>query len=161
MSEVNLERKLRNIVTEGKPKYITHKKEKYYISKPKIKEIQLKEEKEGGILPLIPLIIGGIAAAGSVAGGAAGIAKAVHDKKASDLEQKEKERHNKELEKIAKGGFMGIALALKTAIKGFTKMQKHLNDNDKRALKNTLYNLADHVKLEKQGDGLYLNPKFR
>ena len=38
-----------------------------------IENIQLQEEKNGGILPLISLIIGGIAAAGSVAGGTAGI----------------------------------------------------------------------------------------
>ena len=50
---------------------------------------QLEElkAKSGGILPLLallPLIFGGIAAAGGVAGGAAGIAKAVSDKKAAD-----------------------------------------------------------------------------
>jgi hypothetical protein len=37
-------------------------------------------------------------------------------------------------------------------------MQNQLNEKDKRALKNTLYNLADHIKIEEQGNGLYLNP---
>jgi hypothetical protein len=37
-------------------------------------------------------------------------------------------------------------------------MQNQLNERDKRNLKNTLYNLADHIKIEEQGDGLYLNP---
>lgn len=158
MKEEEIERKLRNIITAGKPKNVTIDKKKFYVSKPKIDEIKLKE-KEGGIIPaLIPLIIGGIAAAGSVAGGAAGIAKAVDDKKASSIRQEELQRHNKELEKIASGGFIGHYKLLKPAIKAFTKMQNHLNDKDKRHLKNTLYNLSDFVNIEKQGDGLYLNP---
>ena len=69
-----------------------------YISKKKIIEC----EKEGGILPLltlIPLIAGGISAAGGVAGAAAGIAKAVNDKKAADEELAEQRRHNLEMEK--------------------------------------------------------------
>ena len=45
-----------------------------------IDDVKNKQIKEGGIFPLIP-ILAGIAAAGSVAGGAAGIAKAVQDKK--------------------------------------------------------------------------------
>lgn len=158
MNSEEIERKLRNIVTAGKPKSITIDKVKYYISKPKIEEIKLTELKEGGILPLIPLIIGGIAAAGSVAGGAAGIAKAVDDKKAATVRQRELDRHNRELEKIARGGFVGMVPIVKTAIQNFTKMQKQLDEKDRRALKNTLYNLSDHIKIEKQGDGLYLNP---
>ena len=246
MKEQIIEQKLRNIINEDKPKHITINGKKYYISRPKIHEIKLEEEKRGGILPLIPLIIGGIAAAGSVAGGAAGIAKAVDDKKAHGVRQRELERHNKELEKIAKGGKLddddtdeetdylthdlktkppvtkyvgdkikkstenisylikdfinmtnnnlnvdekktlkqtllllsklisvskvgnGLYLnpykkgnsipALKESIKDFSKMQSQLNQTDKRALKNTLYNLGDHIKIEKLGDGLYLNP---
>jgi len=146
-----VEQKLRNIINGNKPKHITVKGKKHYVSRTTIDYVKSKE-KEGGILPLIPLIIGGIAAAGSIAGGAAGIAKAVDDKKAHEIRQREEERHNKELEKIARGG------NLKTAIRSFTKMQNQLNEKDKRALKNTLYNLADHIKIEEQGNGLYLNP---
>ena len=40
-------------------------------------------------------------------------------------------------------------------------MQNQLDENDRRTLKNTLYNLADHIKIEKQGDGLFLNPYFK
>src|SRR5438093_1907554 len=79
------------------------------LSKKKIKFI--KDEKEGGFLPLLallPAIFGGLAAAGSVAGGAAGIAKAVNDKKASDAAAEETARHNKEIEsKLTSGS--GIA----------------------------------------------------
>ena len=57
-----VELKLRSIVDKNTPKTITIDKKKYYISKPMIENVQLQEEKNGGILPLIPLIIGGIAA---------------------------------------------------------------------------------------------------
>src|SRR4051812_46189475 len=53
------------------------------LSKKKIKFI--KEEKSGGFLPLLALLLaifGGLAAAGSVAAGAASTAKSVNDKKA-------------------------------------------------------------------------------
>src|SRR6266853_4347506 len=52
------------------------------LSKKKLQHI--RDNKEGGFLPLLsllPLVFGGIGAAGAVAGGAAGIAKAVNDKK--------------------------------------------------------------------------------
>ena len=71
-----VERKLRSIIESGYPKTITINGQRYYISKDKINHARNEEAKHGGILPLIPLIIGGLAAAGSVAGGAAGIAPA-------------------------------------------------------------------------------------
>ena len=55
--------------------------------------------KMGGTLPLLPLILGGLSAAGALAGGAAGVAKAVQDKQASAAAQAETERHNREIEK--------------------------------------------------------------
>ena len=79
MKELTAHQKLENIVRAGKPKMIRHEGKTYYISKKKIKEC----EKEGGILPLltlIPLIAGGVSAAGGVAGAAAGVAKAVNEK---------------------------------------------------------------------------------
>ena len=74
--------------------------------------------------------------------------------KVQSAKLKEQERHNEELEKIARGGNLDV----KNAIKQYSKMQTHLSDNDKRHLKNTLYNLADHVSITKQGEGLFLNP---
>ena len=87
-----IESKLRNIVDKNTPKYITIDKQKYYISKAKINKIRSEEEKNGGILPLLPLIIGGIAAAGSVAGGTAGIVQAVNKSKTerATLEEQKK-----------------------------------------------------------------------
>ena len=151
-----IERKLRNIINGNKPKYITINKKKYYVSRPKIDEIKLREEKEGGLLPLIPLIIGAVTAAGSVAGGPAGIAKAVNDKKAADLKQEEQERHNKEMEKIAKEIKSGSGIH--EAIRELSKMATHLSDMDRRFLKNTLYNLSEFIPISKSGDGLFLNP---
>jgi hypothetical protein len=56
-----------------------------YISKEKIKELknliskQTDTEKQGGILPLLPLILAGIGAATGIGGVATGIAKTVID----------------------------------------------------------------------------------
>jgi hypothetical protein len=58
--------------------------------------------KTGGLLPLIP-IFAGLSALGSLAGGAAGIAKAVGDYKAAKKNLAESERHNKMMESIALG----------------------------------------------------------
>jgi hypothetical protein len=58
--------------------------------------------KSGGFLPLIP-IFAGLSALGSLAGGAAGIAKAVNDYKTAKKNLNESERHNKMMESIALG----------------------------------------------------------
>lgn len=58
--------------------------------------------KTGGIIPLIP-IFAGLSALGSLAGGAAGIAKAVGDYKSARKNLSESERHNKMMESIALG----------------------------------------------------------
>lgn len=60
--------------------------------------------KSGGILPLIP-IFAGLSALGTLAGGAAGIAKTVNDYKAGQQNLRETERHNKTMEsfKLGKG----------------------------------------------------------
>lgn len=71
--------------------------------------------KMGGILPLltlIPMILGGLSAAGALAGGAAGIAKAVQDKNANDAANAEAERHNREVEMQLKGS--GLYLGRQT-----------------------------------------------
>ena len=59
----------------------------------------LNNRKTGGFLPLIPVIIAGIAAAVT---GATQIAKAVNEKKAASELQAETERHNKEMESQTK-----------------------------------------------------------
>ena len=62
------------------------------------------EKKEGGILPLaalLPLIFGGIAAAGTTAGGIASVVNSVNQKSKNDLELKEEKRHNEVIEATA------------------------------------------------------------
>lgn len=79
--------------------------------------------KTGGILPLIP-IFAGLSALGTLAGGAAGIAKTINDYKSSKNNLRESERHNKAMEAIA----IGKGLYIKPYKKGmgiFIKRSKN------------------------------------
>ena len=150
MKESTLHQKLENIVSAGKPKTIKINGKNIYISKKKIIEC----EKEGGILPLltlIPLIAGGVSAAGGVAGAAAGIAKAVNDKKAADEELAEQRRHNLEMEKKTGGN-------LEEHIENFVQALQIANEAKEEIYK-FLRNISDdiEVKPDKEGNGLYLN----
>lgn len=58
--------------------------------------------KHGGFLPLIP-IFAGLSALGSLAGGAAGIAKSVNDYKTAQESLRESKRHNRKMESISVG----------------------------------------------------------
>ena len=154
MKESTLHQKLENIVSAGKPKTIKINGKNIYISKKKIIEC----EKEGGILPLltlIPLIAGGVSAAGGVAGAAAGIVKAVNDKKAADEELAEQRRHNLEMEKKTGGN-------LKEHIENFVQALQIANEAKEEIYK-FLENISDviEVKPDKEGNGLYLNPPYR
>lgn len=73
--------------------------------------------KSGGILPLIP-IFAGLSALGTLAGGAAGISKAVTSAKEAREKLAEDHRHNRMLEAIALGGKKGSGLYLKPYKKG-------------------------------------------
>ena len=153
MKESTLHQKLENIVSAGKPKTIKINGKNIYISKKKI----IKCEKEGGILPLltlIPLIAGGVSAAGAVAGGTAGIVKAVNDKKAADEELAEQRRHNLEMEKKTGGN-------LKEHIKNFVQATQMENEAKEEIYK-FLENISDVIEVKpKEGNGLYLNPYRR
>src|SRR6266853_4563828 len=70
------------------------------LSKKKLQFIN--EHKSGGFLPLLallPAILSGVAAVGSVDGEAAAITQAVNKKRNDDAIQVEQERHNKEVER--------------------------------------------------------------
>ena len=103
-------------------------------------------EKEGGFLPLIP-ILAGIAAAGSVAGGAAGIASAINKKKA-DAALAEQHRHNISLEDAARGKGLKVDVV------------KFVQDDDdlKRMVKKTLKGFATVIPMRKEGGSLILSP---
>ena len=169
-----IELKLRNIVNSGRPKSIVINGVKHYVSKEKIKNARFEEEKSGGFLPLIPLILGGLAAAGSLAGGAAGITQAVNKKKAEAAALAESQRHNKKLEQIAQGRGIededeyyededddeeeGEGLELEAISNFVKKVPTTIGRKGKKVLKKTLQHLANAINIEPQGDGLYLNP---
>lgn len=74
--------------------------------------------KSGGFLSLLPLIFGGLAAAGSLAGGGAAVAKAVNDAKNKSKLLDETQRHHQMMEAIALGK-KGSGLYLKPFRKGY------------------------------------------
>jgi hypothetical protein len=122
-----------------------------YISKHLLKEI--RPHKEGGFLPLIPLILGGITALGALTGGVAGITKSVLDKKANDVKNEEEGRHNREMEAIARGEGLYLSPPVKDFVNG-----SGLDPIGKKMFRNVLRNLSSHFKIEPQGAGIYLSP---
>lgn len=79
--------------------------------------------KSGGFLPLIPLFAG-LSALGALAGGTAGVVKAVNDASAAKEQLKEAERHNKTMEAVA---LRGQGLYLKPYKRGFGLFLKPKN----------------------------------
>lgn len=71
--------------------------------------------KIGGFLPYLVPLFAGLSATGALAGGAAGVAKAVNDARAAKRQLEESQRHNKTMEAIA----FGKGLYLKPYKKGF------------------------------------------
>ena len=74
--------------------------------------------KRGGILPLLPLL----GVIGSLVGGAAGVAKAVNDNKASQRQLEELKRHNRAMEG------RGIYLAPYKRGRGVSRKKKRQKD---------------------------------
>lgn len=81
--------------------------------------------KVGGLLPLIP-IFAGLSALGALAGGAAGITKAVNQSKVARKNLEESQRHNKMMESIALGK-SGDGLYLKQYKQGLGLYMKSKN----------------------------------
>lgn len=71
--------------------------------------------KVGGVVPFLIPLFAGLSATGALAGGAAGIVKAINDVKAGKKQLEETHRHNKKMEAIA----IGRGLYLKPYKKGF------------------------------------------
>ena len=170
--EEKLETRLRNIIDNNTPKSITHNGKKVYISKDKIQEIKNleKEKKEGGILPLaalLPLIFGGLTAAGATAGGVATVVQKAKESQKNDAEKKlaqaitDKVLQTKGLaaEKIQTGSGSGIFLD-KYQGQGITKYLKNIcKDNDDENIKQVLKKLGKgDIEISTTGDGIYLNP---
>ena len=162
ISDEKFEEKLWDTVNKNKPKTIIRNGKKYYISRKIIDEIKNKQIKDGGIFPLIP-ILAGIAAAGSVAGGAAGIAKAVQDKKANDARLAQEKAHDDRVEQLLKGEGMFLPEYQKgngfsEGIKAFVD-KTGLDDFGKKLLRKTLKPLSDKLNIIVKGNGLILMPK--
>lgn len=157
---------------------ITHKIGKsysIYINKDRLKQIKkMIEEKpdeyKGSFLPFLIPLLAGLGAVGSLLGGAAGVTKAVLDKKSNDLKQEEEKRHNIELEKAARGEgivesngiFMNPPNSWKSYgmsldVKDFVNNSK-LDDIGRKSLRNILKNLSSYFKIEKQGEGIFMQP---
>ncbi|ESO87377.1 hypothetical protein LOTGIDRAFT_166525 [Lottia gigantea] len=105
--------------------------------------------KKGVFLPFLPLIFAGLAEAGATAGGAAGIAKAVKDKKA------EARRHNLAMEREARGG-SGVGDILGT-VKEFGQ---RFGEETKKTVKEGLSKLIDNIdtgeiKVKHKGNALF------
>lgn len=73
---------------------------KQYINIPRILPIP---SKIGGFLPFLIPVFAGLSAAGAIAGGVAGITKAVNDASATKHQLHESQRHNRTMESIALG----------------------------------------------------------
>lgn len=84
-----------------KTAYLTAKKLFPHIRHVRVPRV-IPLPKTGGVLPLIP-IFAGLSALGTLAGGAAGIAKTVNDYKAAQKNLAETERHNKVMESVVLG----------------------------------------------------------
>jgi hypothetical protein len=141
-----------------------------------------QKAKEGGILPLLallPLIFGGVAAAGGVAGGVSAAVQAANSKKAEDekirleqektrLQLEEEKRHNKLNEEamkasataaasIAANNALGIKSGLGIQFDAFGK-KAELTDLQLKLLKNTLKPLLSKIGVTFTGEGMYLYP---
>lgn len=80
------------------------------VRQPRVIPIPGGAVKQGGLLPLLPAIFGGLAALGSLAGGVSQVVKAVKDVKSAKDQLAEMKDHNRRMEGIAigKGGSMII-----------------------------------------------------
>src|SRR5277367_4866886 len=142
-------------VTETEMKHV-HNGEGYVnISLSKKKLQHIRDQKEGGILPLlslIPLILGGIGTATAIAGGAAGIAQAVNSKKLEESKLEEQARHNREVENNLKSG-SGMKESMKRESFPLRSNKNIVGCTDCPACGSGLL-----LKYKHNGKGLYLKP---
>ncbi|ESO85560.1 hypothetical protein LOTGIDRAFT_155046 [Lottia gigantea] len=95
--------------------------------------------KEGGFLPLLPLIFAGITAAGVATGGISAAVKADNAKKAEATANAEARRHNLAMEKEARGSRVGEMIG---TIKEFGK---RFGEETKKTVKQGLNKLVDSI----------------
>ncbi|ESO90370.1 hypothetical protein LOTGIDRAFT_164297 [Lottia gigantea] len=103
--------------------------------------------KEGGFLPLLlPLIFGGIAAAGSATGGISAAVKAANAKKAADAKAADKRRHNLAIEKQAqKAATAKKGSGVGDMIGTIKELGKRFGAETKKTVKQGLNKLVDSI----------------
>ncbi|ESO91119.1 hypothetical protein LOTGIDRAFT_153553 [Lottia gigantea] len=162
-----LVKKIIEAIETASPTTITYNGKKINITKKLIDkykyckvrdDIDLKRieanAKEGGFLPfLLPLIFGGIAAAGAATGGISAAVKAANAKKAADDKAAEERRHNLTIEKEARDSGVGDMIG---TIKEFGK---RFGEDTKKTVKQGLNKLVDsidsgEVKVKHKGNGI-------
>ncbi|ESO98764.1 hypothetical protein LOTGIDRAFT_158710 [Lottia gigantea] len=169
MKPETLVMKIIEAVETASPTVITFNGKKISITKKlidKYKYCQVRDDidleridanaKEGGFLPfLLPLIFGGIAAAGAATGRITAAVKAANANQAADAKATEEGRHNLIMEKEAKGSGVGDMIG---TIKEFGK---RFGEETKKTVKQGLNKLVDsidtvEVKVKHKGNGIFL-----
>ena len=137
------EKKLKEIVKDGKPKTITIDGKKKYISLKMINELKkhMNNEKEGGVFPLLAALPAIFAALGGVAGG---VATAVNQAKQAQKADLEKEKLTEELKGLRLSPYEG------RAIYDFIKITKHK--------KLPFLKDSDELEIKHDGEGIYISP---
>ena len=137
---------------------------KYTFQKRKLMRLKNKRKK-GGILPFLIPLFAGIAAAGSVAGGTAGIVSAVNSKAAEDAKLRQQREHDTRIEAALRGN--GLFLpeyekgnGFSEGIKAFAE-KTGLDDIGKKLLRTALKPLSDKLNIIVKGNGLLLIPKLQ
>lgn len=184
MSKVEL--KLRKMIENDNPGHITLENiGKKYINKKHLEELRSKSKiHEGGVVPLIPILLGILGAAGSAAGIAGGIATTVSKAKEAQkmaIEKKIAEEQlaglvkaNKKEEKneLAKSENLGDGVYLNPFKEDNAKGEgiflnkfegsgfyKFIKSKDKKFGKEYVKNFKNkEIHIEKQGEGLFLYP---
>ncbi|ESO95189.1 hypothetical protein LOTGIDRAFT_175242 [Lottia gigantea] len=189
MKPETLVKKIIEAIETASPTTITYNGKKISITKKlidKYKYCKVRDDidlerieanaKEGGFLPLLPLIFSGLIAAGTVAGATAGgesvanekkaaIAKAAATKAADEKKAAEERRHNLVMEKLAaevkkpktekKGS--GVGEMIGTII----EFGKRFREETKKTVKQGLNKLVDsidtgEIKVKHKGNGIFL-----
>jgi len=143
------------------------------FSVAQLKHCKKLGEKSGGFLPLLtllPLLFGGLGAAGAVAGGTAGIVNSVKNARAQNAAQVETERHNRAIEEqnaaALKSG-TGILSNVASKIPVFGETIKYYLeklglgiDECKKIKKGECVCIGKGLYLGTNGNGLFLGPKY-
>lgn len=104
-----LKRKGRKKISGGK---LSKQNKKKHVSQPRRKRVKrgkpriLPPGKRGGFLPFLVPLLAGLSAVGSLAGGAAGIAKSVNQASNARKLLSETERHNRAMEQHGRGLYL-------------------------------------------------------